>query len=190
MQDGERYILHVVGYFIFANDNALKVLPTLFSDITKRMEGWGDTGKINPFDDVYKFVFQMTVRMATCKELAEDWAAIDRLFGLYWKLEKSATMVGLLLPWLPSKARRDKKQATADMYSMLSGYVDSRRSVQETGSDAIDLLIEKGDNNTDIIGVSRFGFRIFRVIEPLSFSSFLRSFLRVLSTQELFVSVS
>ena len=154
MQDGEQYILHVVHYFFFANDNALKVLPTLFSDITKRMEGWGDTGKINPFDDVYKFVFQMTVRMATCKELAEDWAAIDRLFGLYWKLEKSATMVGLLLPWLPSKARRDKKQATADMYSMLSGYVDSRRSVQETGSDAIDLLIEKGDNNTDIIGVS------------------------------------
>ena len=119
------------------------------------MDGWGDSGKINPFNDVYYLVFQMTVRMTTCSELAEDWAAIDRLFGLYWKLEKSATPVALLLPWLPSNARRDKMQATADMYNMLSGYVDSRKSAQESGSDAIDLLIARGEDNTNIIGVSR-----------------------------------
>ena len=119
------------------------------------MDGWGDSGKINPFNDVYYLVFQMTVRMTTCSELAEDWAAIDRLFALYWKLEKSATPVALLLPWLPSNARRDKMQATADMYNMLSGYIDSRRSAQESGSDAIDLLIARGEDNTNIIGVSR-----------------------------------
>ena len=119
------------------------------------MDGWGDSGKINPFNDVYYLVFQMTVRMTTCSELAEDWAAIDRLFGLYWKLEKSATPVGLLLPWLPSNARRDKMQATSDMYNMLSGYVDSRRSARKSGSDAIDLLIARGEDNTNIIGVSR-----------------------------------
>ena len=138
-----------------ANSTLSKALPTLFSDIIKRMDGWGDSGKINPFNDVYYLVFQMTVRITTCSELAEDWAAIDRLFGLYWKLEKSATPVGLLLPWLPSNARRDKKQATADMYNMLSGYVHSRKSAQESGSDAIDLLIARGDDNTSIIGVSR-----------------------------------
>ena len=98
----------------------------------------------------------MTVCMISCRELAEDWAAIDRLFGLYWKLEKSATPVGVLLPWLPSKARRDRKEANADMFNMLSGYVDSRRSAQESGSsDAIDLLIARGDDNMSIIAVSR-----------------------------------
>ena len=120
------------------------------------MDGWGDSGKINPFNDVYYLVFQMTVCMISCRELAEDWAAIDRLFGLYWKLEKSATPVGVLLPWLPSKARRDRKEANADMFNMLSGYVDSRRSAQESGSsDAIDLLIARGDDNMSIIAVSR-----------------------------------
>ena len=140
----------------FCANNALsKALPTLFSDIIKRMDGWGDSGKLNPFNDVYYLVFQMTVRMATCRELAEDWTAIDRLFRLYWKLEKSATPVRLLLPWLPSKARRAKKQVTADIYNMVFGYVDSRRSAQESRSDAIDLLIAQGEDDTTIIGVSR-----------------------------------
>ena len=46
-------------------------------------------------------------------------------------------------------------QATSDMYNMLSGYVDSRRSARKSGSDAIDLLIARGEDNTNIIGVSR-----------------------------------
>ena len=118
------------------------------------MDGWGDSGKINPFNDVYSFIFQMTVRMATCRELAEDEVAVDRLFGLFWKLEKTATPVGLLLPWLPSKAIRDKKQATADMYNTVFGYIASRRSARESGSDAIDLLIAQGDDNVTIVEVS------------------------------------
>ena len=118
------------------------------------MDSWGDSGKINPFDDIYYVVFQMTVRMATCRELAEDSVAVDQLFKLYWKLEKSATPVGVLLPWFPSKANRNKKQANADMYNLLSGYVGSRRSAQ-SGSDAIDFLIAQGDDDSAIIGVSR-----------------------------------
>ena len=119
------------------------------------MDGWGDSGKINPFDDIYYVVFQMTVRMATCREFADDSVTVDQLFGLYWKLEKSATPVGVLLPWFPSKANRDKMKANADMYNLLSGYVGSRRSAQESGSDAIDLLIAQGDDDSAIIGVSR-----------------------------------
>ena len=91
--------------------------------------------------------------MATCRELAEDLPTVDRLLGLYWKLEKSATLLGLVLPWLPSKASRNKKQANADMYNILSSYIDSRRSAQEAGSDTIDLLIAQGDVNPAIVTV-------------------------------------
>ena len=148
--------LYSISFPIYADSILSKVMPTLFSDIIKRMDDqWGDTGKIDPFNDVYYLVFQMTVRMATCRELAEDWAAIHRLFRLYWTLEKSATPVGVLLPWLPSKASRDKKQATAEMYNMMCGYVDSRRSAQEPGTDAIDLLIAQGEDNMSIVGVGR-----------------------------------
>lgn len=159
LQDGKSYMLNVV-HACCSNGTPSKVLPTLFSDIIKRMEGWGDEGKINPFNDVYNFVFQMTVRMATCRELSEDRDAVDRLFGLYWKLEKSATPVGLLLPWLPSKAKKDKQQATADLYNMLSGYVDSRRSAGVPGSDAIDLLIAQDEDNPAIVGVSQLHFSL------------------------------
>lgn len=118
------------------------------------MEVWGDEGTFNPFHDVYNFVFQMTVRMATCRELSEDRAAVDRLFDLYWKLEKAATPISILLPWFPGKARKDKKQANTDLYMMLSGYVDTRRSAEEPTSDAIDVLIAQGEDNPAIVGVS------------------------------------
>ena len=153
LQDGELFKLNI--FPICANSTPLKAIPTLFSDVIKRMDGWGDSGKINPFDDIYYIVFQITVRMATCRELAEDSTAVDQLFGLFWKLQKSATPVGVLLPWFPSKAKRDKNQANADLYNFLSGYIDSRRSAQESGSDAIDLLIAQGVHNTAITGVSR-----------------------------------
>jgi hypothetical protein len=33
---------------------------------------WGSEGRIDPFKEIYDVVFQMTVRMASCKELATD----------------------------------------------------------------------------------------------------------------------
>jgi hypothetical protein len=36
------------------------------------MDDWGTEGKLNPFKDIYDLVFQMTVRMASCNELATE----------------------------------------------------------------------------------------------------------------------
>ncbi|KDQ54410.1 hypothetical protein JAAARDRAFT_135628 [Jaapia argillacea MUCL 33604] len=127
------------------------VLPSLFNDIQRRMDEWGTSGKINPFENVYDLVFQMTVRMATCQDLSNDIDAVKRLHKLYWILEKSATPTALLLPWLPSPAKKAKEQATRDMFVMLHQYVENRRKADDLGSDALDMLIAEGDSNETII---------------------------------------
>jgi sterol 14-demethylase len=127
------------------------VIPTLFGDINKRMELWGAEGKMDPFKDIYDLVFQMTVRMASCGELAADSKAVKNMSDLYWKLEKSATPVGLLLPRFPGTAKKNKEEATTGLYVMLSHYVDIRRKAEVPNSDAIDILIADGDDNTTII---------------------------------------
>jgi hypothetical protein len=132
----------------------LIVVPALFSDINKRMDAWGVEGKINPFKSIYDLVFQMTVRMASCHELAADPGSIQKMKDLYWTLEKSATPVSLLLPWFPSTARRNSQQATKDLYNMVSHYVDIKRKAAVPNSDAIDLLIADGVDNPTIFQVS------------------------------------
>jgi len=128
------------------------------------MQAWGVGGDMNPFKEIYDLVFQMTVRMATCHELASDAISVQKMSDLYWKLEMSATPVALLLPWFPGTAKKNKIQATTDLYIMISHYVDVRRKAEVLGSDLIDVLIADGESNSNIVRV--------RVI--LSFVQFTR----------------
>ena len=108
---------------------------------------------MNPFQDIYDLVFQMTVRMASCDELAADPKSVQKMSDLFCKLEKSATPMSLLFPWFPGTAKRNEKQAVKDLYAMLSHYVDVRRKAEAPNSDAIDIFITIGEDNPTIIGV-------------------------------------
>jgi len=128
------------------------VLPLLLEDVNRRMKEWGTEGKMNPFNEVYDLVFQMTVRMATCRELSEDREAVTRLAKNYWDIEKNGTPFSVLLPWFPSSAKKAKTKATMDLYTTLSSYVEARRKASTPSMDPIDLLISHGISNNDITG--------------------------------------
>jgi sterol 14-demethylase len=134
------------------NKNRLSdVLPTLFSDIEKRMETWGKHGQMDPFQSIYDLVFQMTVRMATCAELSSNLKDIEEIQRLYWDLEKSVTPTALLLPWFPGPAKKRKEQSTKGLYMKLRDYVELRRNAAVPSSDAIDVLLGQGLPDAEII---------------------------------------
>ena len=97
----------------------------------------------------------MTVRMGSCRELAANLEEVNQLQKEYWTLEKAATPVALLLPWFPSKAKKDKETATKNLFTKLYGYVEQRRAAEVPNSDAIDVMISQGLKNEEIIGVWR-----------------------------------
>jgi sterol 14-demethylase len=117
------------------------------------MENWGAEGTIDPFKDIYDLVFQMTVRMASCQELATDPAMVQKMGELYWKLEQNATLVSLLLPWFPSTARKTTMQASKGLSDMVSHYVEVRRKANVPNLDAIDVLITDGADTPTIVHV-------------------------------------
>jgi hypothetical protein len=96
----------------------------------------------------------MTVRLASCRELAEDHAAVNKLSSLFLTLEKSATPTSLLFPWFPGRDKKARNECTKDMYIMLSKYVNRRRKADVQTLDAIDVMIAQGFNNDNIVGVS------------------------------------
>ena len=76
--------------------------------------------------------------------------------GLYLALEKSVTPMAILLPWVPSPAKRMRKAATRELYSQVIKHVAARRAAGATTSDAIDILIQNGVSDpiiTDVGGI-------------------------------------
>lgn len=95
----------------------------------------------------------MTVRMATCRELAEDTNAVTTIAQSYWDIEKSASPAAILLPWLPIPDRKKKERATMALYTGIGKYVTMRREATTPSTDPIDILIANGDSDDKIIGV-------------------------------------
>lgn len=96
----------------------------------------------------------MTVRMATCRELADDRQAVEKLAQFYWNIEKSATPFASLLPWFPGSAKRTKEKATMGLYHLIGSYVKLHRDAPTLSTDPIDVLLADGISDDNILGVS------------------------------------
>ena len=106
-------------------------------------------------------VFQLTIRAGSCREIADDPAAVKRLTELYWLVERGSTATSILLPWFPSRARKQKNDATVELYMILKKHIDDRKETGRTETDAMQVLLDMGDGVNDIVQVC-FSFDIVR----------------------------
>ena len=91
--------------------------------------------------------------MASCREVATNIPAVDKLRRDYWTLERSATPTALLLPWFPSASKKNKKIATKSLFTTLRGYVELRKKADVPTLDAIGILLSKGMPSDDTVTV-------------------------------------
>lgn len=96
----------------------------------------------------------MTIRMATCRELATNMDDMTKLHQAYWMLEKSNTPTALLLPWFPSAGRKNRKIATQNLCETLYGYVESRKKAKVPTLDAIDIFLSLGLTTEETIAAA------------------------------------
>jgi sterol 14-demethylase len=97
----------------------------------------------------------MTVRLAACREIAEDKVAVSKLIGIYWDLERGVSPISVLLPWFPSAARKRKNTATKELYMMLYTYIEARRNAVVPNTDTIDVFIADGCSTATIVSVRK-----------------------------------
>lgn len=100
-----------------------------------------------------KIVFQLSIRAASCQEIANSPSQVARVTELYWNMERGSTATTVLLPWLPSKARSLKKESTMELYQLVKSIIDDRKKTGRRGEDAMQVLIDEGDNVNDIVQV-------------------------------------
>ncbi|KDQ18007.1 hypothetical protein BOTBODRAFT_29320 [Botryobasidium botryosum FD-172 SS1] len=128
-----------------------KTVPQLFTDLDNRMNSWPQSGRANPFDNIYRLVLQMTVRALAVKEIADSPAALEKLSELYWGVEKSTSATSVLLPWFPSRTRRNRKDVTAELYQFLADPINKRKAEGRVEEDAAQFMIEQGDSTENMV---------------------------------------
>ncbi|KAH8110758.1 cytochrome P450 [Phellopilus nigrolimitatus] len=132
---------------------ANSVIPELLNDIEVRMNSWGTSGKFNPLDNIYKIVAQLTVRTVACREVADSPAKLDKLLQLLRACETSTNTWTVLLDWWPSKDKQIKQDAITGLYMMCMDIVTQRKASGTRQEDALQMLLDMGDGENDIIQV-------------------------------------
>ena len=107
---------------------------------------------INPYDRLYDVVFQLTLRLVGCNEIADDWKKLHQLLSYYKMLDESSTNpLMVIYPWLPTLAMLKRSYAGIRMYMMFKGVVDQRKKQGRTEDDGLQHLLDCGDSVTNVV---------------------------------------
>lgn len=130
-------------------------LPQLLADTRSSLEEIAalPSGIFDPFDNVYRIVFQLTMRTVGCNEIANDPDLLRKTLGIYESIEGSATMAAIIFPWLPTPARLKRTIAGIRLHMIIQRIVAQRKKTGKREDDALQYMIDQGDDVNRIISV-------------------------------------
>lgn len=147
------------GYFqrrlmAMLKGNQLKQgLPKLLSDARTSLDKLAadPKGMTDPFDSIYSMVFQFTMRTVACNDIADDPAQLATCLHHYETVEAAASPIAIMWPWIPLLSKLRRTYAGAQLYFIFKKIVDNRTATGAREDDALQFLMDHGDNITDII---------------------------------------
>lgn len=110
-------------------------------------------GITDPFQSLYKIVYQLTMRIVGCDDIADDPELLEKTLRLYETIEESATATAIIFPWFPSPAIIKRTIAGGRLYMIIKKIVEERNKTGKRGDDPLQYLIDQGDNMPRIIEV-------------------------------------
>lgn len=113
-------------------------------------------GRTDPFVSLYKIVFQLTVRMTGCNEIADGEKLRDET--LYWFEEvANATKNPLMImfPWFPVWGKARRMYAGARLYGIFDKVMRTRKVEKRRERDTLQVLMDEDSSTLDVIEVSR-----------------------------------
>ncbi|KAI8154642.1 Sterol 14-demethylase [Colletotrichum sp. SAR 10_70] len=119
-------------------------------DTTKRLAG--RPSKISdPFEDMYRLVFQLTMRMVGCDEIAEDDALLVKTLRIFEGIDAASTATKVMFPWMPTIGHFRRVYSGAQMYMILERVIKERKARGVDGSDALQYLTDEGYTTVEMV---------------------------------------
>ncbi|OTA91522.1 hypothetical protein M434DRAFT_13123 [Hypoxylon sp. CO27-5] len=107
---------------------------------------------MNPFDELYRLVYQMTIRTVGADEVAKDHALGDYTLDVFQTLEHRASIAKVYIPWLPAPGHYLRIWDGYRLYRVFSRIVKERARTGARHQDSFQFLIDSGASIKDITG--------------------------------------
>jgi hypothetical protein len=103
---------------------------------------------------LFQLSFQATVRCLTCTEIADEPQVVARCRQLIDRVERGITPTTVLFPWFPSPSMVRRAWATKQLYDIMVRAMNVRKQSGVPRNDALQMLLDSGDEHYTIVGVS------------------------------------
>ncbi|GJC89255.1 obtusifoliol 14-alpha demethylase [Colletotrichum liriopes] len=120
-------------------------------DLASRINPASEFGVSDPFEDMYRLVFQLTVRTVGCDEVAEDPDLLRRVLRIFESIDAAATATKVMFPWMPTSGHLRRVYSGAQMYAILEGVIKERKNRGVDGNDALQFLMDNGDSTLEMV---------------------------------------
>ena len=142
-------------------ENFVRNLPMLVSDTKtalertiKRCDRGPTWGIMDPFDDVYRIVYLLTMRTVGANEIARSPELLEKTLGLFETVERCSSPARIIFPWLMTPAHMRKMIACGRLYMIVSKLVEERKKTGRREDDALQFLIDRDESMVRILAVS------------------------------------
>ncbi|KAK3327772.1 cytochrome P450 6A1 [Cercophora scortea] len=124
-------------------------LPLFVNDTRESLERMvareGNPGLMDPFDDLYKIIYQLTVRIVGATEIANDPKLRAKTLRLFETIAKASSPTRIIFPWLPTLAYIRKNVAGARLYYELNKLVEDRKKTGRRENDTLQYFIDTNE---------------------------------------------
>lgn len=140
-------------------ENFVRNLPILVGDTQKQLaaivdaNGGKTTGVFDPFDNLYRTVYQLTMRTVGADDIAEDPVLLAKTLRLFEKIDAASSPTRVIFPWLPTPGHIKRVTAGIRLYSIFNNIAENRRKTGRRGEDAFQFLLDSGESITKILTV-------------------------------------
>lgn len=152
-------------------ENFVKNLPLLVGDTKSALErsvargGVGATsGIMDPFDDIYRIVYLLTMRTVGANEIARSPELLEKTLGLFETIEQCSSPARIIFPWMMTPAHLRKMYAGGKLYMIFSKLVEERKEKGRREDDALQFLIDSGSDMVRILSVSSRRFLLWSLV--------------------------
>jgi sterol 14-demethylase len=131
-------------------------LPQLIRDTRKSLETMKaePSGRTDPFESIYRIVFQLTMRTVACNEIADDPKLLATTLNCFETIDKTGTPLTVMFPWMPLPAKFLRLKVGAQLYMIFQRVIEKRKKEEIKQTDALQFMLDQGDDAKAIITVS------------------------------------
>ncbi|KAK3402796.1 cytochrome P450 [Sordaria brevicollis] len=147
--------------FSFMKSEALdKSLPLVVTDVRNTLDDLATRcsasptgeGLTDPFDSVYKLVFQLTMRTLGISSWASSSSPmLAKSLDWFETIDKSTSPIRIIFPWLPTVNHFRRMTASAKLYFAVKDEFADRVAKKRREDDAMQHLIDNGEDAMKVL---------------------------------------